>query len=179
MKNNYQIRRRIYRRGGMTMVELMVSLMILSIVSTAAVYLMTGSMNAYRYVRTSANTTSAVELAIRRIIHNVRTASALTTPTTGTATSTLTTVTQPDTSNGNATYTVTYTLTGGNLTENDTRYGTNTLVSNVTAFTVTLVNTTTPKMVQISITATVIDSTLQRAQAAPVTRTFNVTFRNL
>ena len=166
--------------AALTLVELVVAkALIVSAISIAAFTLLDGALNANRYIRTSTNTTSTVELAIRRILHNVRTASALTTPTTGTATSTLTTVTQPDASNGNATYTVTYTLTSGNLTENDTRYGTNTLLSNVTAFTVTLVNTATPKMVTISITATVTDSQTQGSQAAPVTRTFHAQFRNL
>ncbi len=167
------------KRRGMTMVELLTSLVIVSVLSLAVFALLGAALNTDRYMRTSTNTTTSVELAIRRMLHNVRTASSLTTPTTGTATSTLTTVTQPDPNNSNATYTVTYTLSGGNLTENDTRYGTNTLLSNVTAFNVTLVNTATPKMVQITLTATVIDSTVTKAQAAPVTRSFNAMFRNL
>jgi prepilin-type N-terminal cleavage/methylation domain-containing protein len=169
----------VRRATAMTLVEMLVALVIVSILSTAVFAMLGGALNADRYMRTSINTTSSMELAVRRILHNVRTASALTTPTNGTATSTLTTVTQADPNNSNATYTVTYTLSNGQLTETDTRYGTNVLLKNVTAFTVTLVNTTTPVMAQITITATVIDSTVQKAQAAPVTRSFNATFRNL
>ena len=66
------------------------------------------------------------------------------------ATNAFTIVTQADPNNSNATYTVTYALSGTNLTETDTRYGTNTICGNVSTFSVQLLST---DVVQVSLIA--------------------------
>ncbi len=157
-------------RGGFTLVETILALVIIAMVSAAVMVLITGSAKATAYVNNTTDEVSQVELACRRITHNIRTASALNAPTTTTAGSTLTTVTQQDPNNANATYTVTYTLSAGNLTENDTRFGTSVLVRNVSSFSVTRQTMTAPTTVLVTITV---------GATPPVTRTFVVMCRNL
>ena len=82
-------------------------------------------------------------------------------------------MTQPDPTNNNATYNVSFALATVNgvscLQETDPRYGTSTLVRNVSSFTVQLKNAGLPQVVIINITA---------GSAPPVTRTFRITPRN-
>lgn len=166
-----QARRDKSRLKAFTLVELLVALVVISIISVAVTAMLSGASKTSLYVNTSTDTVSQMETAYRRILHNLRTCSAITTPTTTTAASTLTLVTQPDAGNGNATYTVTYALTNGNLTENDSRYtSANTLVTGVTAFTVTRLSLTSPQSVQVTITA---------GSAEVVTRSVTIYCRNL
>jgi hypothetical protein len=132
--------------------------------------MLAGAGNTHQWVNQEADAMSNVENAFRRIMHNVRTASALTAPTTGTLTSTLTVKTQVDRANGNVAATVTYAIVNGNLVETDSRYAGNSIqVPGVTAFTVQKMGAT-PTQLNVSITA---------GPTPPVTRTATVTCRNL
>jgi hypothetical protein len=132
--------------------------------------MLVGADSANRYVITTGDALWQVEDAVRRISHNLQTASSLDAPGNTTATNAFTVHTQADASNGNATYQVVYALSGTNLTETDSRYGTNTLVHNVTSFSVTRQSMASPVSVQITITV---------GAQPPVTRTFVVLCRNL
>ncbi len=162
-------------RRAFTLIEMITALVIVAFLSSAVMVLVAGSAKTSLYVNTSTDATWQIENACRRITHNLRTASALTTPTTTTATSTLTTVTQQDPGNGNATYSVTYTLSGTNLKESDSRYNgagntANTIATNVTAFTVTRQSVASPVSFVVTITI---------GTTTPTTRTFTVYCRNL
>ena len=111
-----------------------------------------------------------IDNASRRIMHNLRAASSLDSPTTTTATHAFTIHTQPDPNNSNAIYQVSYALSGTNLQETDTRYGTNTIIQNVTNFTVTRLSVSTPVTVKVTLTI---------GTATPTTRTFVILGRNL
>jgi prepilin-type N-terminal cleavage/methylation domain-containing protein len=172
------MKRQIRRRRGLSLLELTMALTVFAILALAGYTLIAGAMNTDRYLRAANTAESEMELAIRRITFNLRTAAVMTTPSTTTASSTLTITTQPDTSNSNAQYTVSYRVSNGNLIENDSRYGTagsaaadNTICRNVSTFTVQLLNTTSsPKTITVTLTTT---------GAQPVTRTFKVACRNL
>jgi len=158
------------RRRGFTLIEVVIALTIMAMVSVAFFVLLSGALRTDSYLRQTTTAISEVDLASRRIIHNVRMASQITAPTTTAASGTLTLVTQPDVNNGNATYTVTYSLSGGQLSETDSRYGTNVIANNVTAFSVQLVSTTTPVSAVVTLT-----------EGAPgnASRVFTVWARNL
>lgn len=158
------------RRRGFTLLEMVVALTVLAVLSVSVTALLYGALNTDRHVRQVGSAASEVDLAVRRITHNVRTASAMSSPAGTTAVSTLSTVTQPDASNGGATYTVTYALVNGDLVETDSRYGTNTLVRDVSAFTVALQGSGSPRVVVI---------TLQAGEGTGVRRQFRVACRNL
>jgi prepilin-type N-terminal cleavage/methylation domain-containing protein len=154
-----------------TLVEMMLALVIISVVSVAVTALLAASGNSSSYVTSTNNAVWQVDNACRRMTYNLRMASTLDSPAGTTQTNTFTVHTQQDAGNGNATYQVVYAVDGNNnLTENDARFGTNTLVSNVTSFTVVRVTASAPTTVQISITA---------GTKSPVTRTFVVLCRNL
>jgi type II secretory pathway pseudopilin PulG len=153
-----------------TLVELLVALAVVAVLSTAIAVMLAGAGNTHQWVNSEADAMSNVENAFRRILHNVRTASALTSPTTGTLTNTLTVRTQPDPAYGNVPATVTYAISNGNLVETDSRYaGSSILVPGVTAFTVQRTGTS-PTQVNISITS---------GSAPAVRRSAMVTCRNL
>jgi prepilin-type N-terminal cleavage/methylation domain-containing protein len=160
------------RLSGYTLVELLLALVLISIISIAVFTMVAGAAKTSLYVTSGTDTVSQVETAYRRILHNVRTSSRVKLPSTaGTPDTTLTVVTQPDSSNGNATYTVTYSVSNGNLVETDSRYtAPNTLVSGVTAFSVTLLSTSSPEAVQVVLTA---------GSAESVSRTVTIYCRNL
>jgi len=140
--------------AGLTLVELICALVVMSIISLAVSAMIAGAANTSLFVTSGTDRVSQVETAYRRILHNLRACSSITTPTTTTAGSTLTLVTQPDSSNGNATYTVTYALSNGSLTESDSRYtSANTLATGVTGFTVKRISLTSPQSVAVTITA--------------------------
>ena len=167
------MRRRDRRYFGMTLVELLVALVVMSIISVGVTTMLTGASKTSLYVTNGTDSLSQVEIAYRRIMHNLQACSAINAPTTTTAGSTLTVVTQPDAGNSNQTYTVTYTLTGTNLTETDSRYSpatANTLVSGVTAFTVQRKSLASPQAVTVTITA---------GTLPVVTRSFTAYCRNL
>jgi prepilin-type N-terminal cleavage/methylation domain-containing protein len=162
--------RRATRVRGVTLVELLVALAVVAVLSTAVAVLLAGAGNTHQYVNTEADAMSNVENAFRRMLHNVRTASALTAPSSGTLTNALTVQTQPDPSYGNVAATVTYAISNGNLVETDSRYaGSSILVPGVSAFTVQRTGTT-PTQLNISITS---------GTTPAVTRAAMVTCRNL
>src|SRR4051812_41687236 len=71
-------------RRAVTLVELVLALTIVSLVSSAVAMMLAGAGKTHQYVNTETEAMSQVENAYRRILHNVRTASALTTPNDGT-----------------------------------------------------------------------------------------------
>lgn len=156
---------------ALTLVELLLALVILGILSTVVVAMINGAARTSLYVTNGTDTVSEVEVAYRRILHNIRTCSAITAPTNTTATNSITLKTQPDAANSNAIYTVTYSLSNGSLLETDSRYASaNTLVTGVTAFSVTRNTLTSPQTVTISITAGVSPS---------ISRSITIYCRNL
>ncbi len=158
-------------RGGLTLIELMLSLVIVTVLSAAVMALLTAGSEGTRYVTSAGNTVSQVDQACRRMAFNLRMASTLDSPSGTTATNTFTVHTQQDAANGSATYQVIYAVDGNNnLTEADDRFGTNTLVQNVTSFSIARQTTTSPTEVQITVTA---------GTSPVVTRTFTVLCRNL
>jgi prepilin-type N-terminal cleavage/methylation domain-containing protein len=160
--------KKTHRSRGLTLVELMATLMIFAVVSAAAMSMLMSSANTQRYVLKSVNSSSQVELAFRRIVENLRSASQATCL----GTTELDLVTQADTSKtGNPVYNVSYALVGSQLIENDDRYGSNVLAANVTSFSITPVQTTKPTMFRVVLTITP-DS------GGPVTRQSYVTSRN-
>lgn len=156
--------------------ELMIGLTIFSIMATAVFGMLMGAMNTDRYLRAANTTESEVELATRRITNNLRTASAMATPTTTTAGNTLSITTQPDSGNGNATYSVSYSINASNqLIETDSRYGAgaagnNVICNNVATFSVQLQTVSSPKVIRVTLTT---------SGPQAVTRSFQVTCRNL
>jgi prepilin-type N-terminal cleavage/methylation domain-containing protein len=155
---------------GVTLVELLVALSVVTMLSAAIAVLLAGAGNTHQYVNNEADAMSNVENAFRRIMHNVRTASAMTAPGSSTLTNTLTVQTQSDPNYGGVPATVTYLLSNGNLVETDSRYaGSSILVPGVSAFTVQRTGTS-PVQLNISITS---------GTTPAVTRTAMVTCRNL
>lgn len=124
-----------------TLLELILAMVILVIISAAVCALTTGSMNVDRYMRSCTDGQSEVDFTMRRIANNVREAQSGSITFTAT---TLNTMTQSDPAHGYSTgATVAYSLLPDPsnlsqriLVENDQRYGTNTLVHNVTTFNV-------------------------------------------
>ena len=157
------------RIRGVTLVELLTALAIVAVLSTAVAAMLAGAGNTHQYVNSETDAMSQVENAYRRILHNVRTASALTSPSNGTLTNSLTVQTQNDPSYGNVPATVTYSLSAGNLVETDSRYsGSAVLVSNVATFAVQRTSTS-PTQLSITITSSTVP---------PVSRTAVITCRN-
>jgi prepilin-type N-terminal cleavage/methylation domain-containing protein len=165
-------RARTISRGALTLVEMLVALVVISIVSVAVFTMVAGAADTSLYVTSGTDTVSQVETAYRRMLHNARACSAITAPTGTSAATTLTLKTQNDPSNGNAPRTVTYALSNGNLVETDVGASTvtSTLVTGVTNFAVTRITTTSPQQVQISVTA---------GRSPAVTRTVTIYCRNL
>jgi prepilin-type N-terminal cleavage/methylation domain-containing protein len=155
------------KRRGFTLVELMVSLSIFSLMSTAIGSLMFYSYGVNRAVRTENQLVQQVESAMRRIVDNTRSASTLGPNFSETR---LDEFTQADADHANLKYDIQYYVTNGTLVESHDLYGTNELVPGVTAFTVTTVQATAPTMLQVTISAS--DGT------NTVTRTCNITSRN-
>jgi prepilin-type N-terminal cleavage/methylation domain-containing protein len=164
---------RIHRPRGFTLVELMTTLMIFALIATAATSMMASSANTQKYVLNNVNAVSSAELAFRRIVENIRSASQCTCPTAAE----IDLVTQPDTSKtGNPVYNIQYTIVGSQLMEFDDRYGAavgvgNVLATNVTTFNVTVVQSTKPTMYQLTLT-------LSPPNSAPITRQAYITSRN-
>ncbi len=157
-------------RRAVTLVELLVALTVVAVLSAAVSVMLVGAGNTHRYVNSEADAMSNVENAFRRMLHNVRTASAMPAPSGGTLTNTLTVQTQPDPAYGNVPATVTYAVSNGNLVETDSRYaGSSILVPNVSAFTIQRTGAS-PTQLNISITS---------GSTPAVTRTAMVTCRNL
>ena len=158
-------------RRAVTLVELLTALAVVAVLSTAVATMLAGAGNTHQYVNTETDAMSQVENAYRRVLHNVRTASALTTPNNAALHSpgTLTLQTQNDPSYGNVPATVTYSISGSDLIETDSRYSGNAiLVPNVATFSVQRI-ATSPTQLSITITSGTIP---------PVTRTAIITCRN-
>jgi type II secretory pathway pseudopilin PulG len=165
----------------MTFVELMLALIIVGLVMTAAYTLLAGTLNTDRYLSTANTTESEVELAIRRLTNNLRTAApyASMVPAAGTAvntvSTTLTVQTQPDPNNSNQQYVVTYSVNASHqLIENDSRYGSgaaanNVLCNNVASFQVMVMNSSAPMVLQVTLTT---------SAPQPVSRVFQIMCRN-
>jgi prepilin-type N-terminal cleavage/methylation domain-containing protein len=152
---------------GFTLVELMVSLMIFSLMSTAIISLMFTSYDINRQVRSENDLVSQVESTLRRIVDNTRSSS---TPGPYFTSTHIDLYTQADTDHSNLKYNIQYYINaGGDLVEYHDLYGTNTLVHNCTAFTVFTLHTN-PTVLQVTITAADGKNT--------VTRTCNITARN-
>jgi prepilin-type N-terminal cleavage/methylation domain-containing protein len=162
------------RARAFTLVELLAALTIMSVLSVAIVALLIGAARTNAYVKTESDSVAHAEMALRRILHNLRTASTITQPPAAETSSTLTLATQPDSANSNATYTVTYALQGNRLTESDPRFnvgGTpSTIARNVSAFEVRRNSTTAPQTVTLTITI---------GTSSAVTRSVTVYCRNL
>jgi prepilin-type N-terminal cleavage/methylation domain-containing protein len=132
-------------RRAFTLIELILAMSILAIVGTAVVGLLFGASNTDRFLRSCSTAQSETDLALRRIINNIRTAQS---GSIVVGTSTLSTLSAPDPAdNYPSGATVSYALatdpansSQNVLQETDQRYGTNTLVHNVTTFSVTAVS---------------------------------------
>ena len=130
---------------GFTLLELMLALAVNCVVFTAVGVLVYGGVRADSYLQSCNTTQAEVELAMRRMSNNLRTAQ---TGSITLGTGTFTTLTAPDTAHGYPNgATVVYSLVSDPLhsgqkllNENDPRYGsTNTLAHNVTTFNIALV----------------------------------------
>jgi prepilin-type N-terminal cleavage/methylation domain-containing protein len=125
-------------RPAFTLVELLLALAITAMLSVAVTAMLMGAARTDLYVSQQSTAVSQAENALRRIVYNLRAASAVSSPATGVTASTLTLATQPDSANGNQPWTVTYALSGTDLTENDPRYNNgaapNTIARNVSSF---------------------------------------------
>jgi prepilin-type N-terminal cleavage/methylation domain-containing protein len=155
------------RRGAFTLVELMVSLSIFSLMSTAIGSLMFYAYDVNRYTRAENQLVQQVESAMRRIIDNTRSSSSLK----DFSSTYIYECTQADPDNGNAIYDVKYYLDGGKLIEYHELYGTySVLVPGVTQFEVKLLQSAKPTMLEVTLTASDGKNT--------VSRTCNLTARN-
>jgi prepilin-type N-terminal cleavage/methylation domain-containing protein len=176
IRNNFRVLSAPISRAhrGFSLAELMLALTIVSLLSVSVAMLLAGAGDTDFFVNRETQAMAQVETAYRRILHNVRTASAISVPSTTTAGTTLTLQTQPDPGNSNNPWTVTYKILSGNLVEDDPRYDSagstpNILVSNVKTFSVTRSATAAPT----TITLTIISNT-----SPPVTRTAVIECRN-
>src|SRR4051794_10566826 len=105
MKNVSAPLQRVIR--AFTLVELMVTLMIISLVATASTSMLVSSANIQRYVLNNTNAAPQTGLAFRRIVKNIRSASQAT----WVPPAELDLVTQPNTAvAGNPVYNVKYSL---------------------------------------------------------------------
>lgn len=163
-------------RRAMTLVELLVALVIVAICSIAVERMLAAALQSERYLNKTNAAMSEVELAVRRMTHALRTCQSVRVPA-GTASETpiaaqssFSLVTQPDPDDASKSYSVTYQLSGTTLQEIDSRYGTNTLVNNVSAFSVIRDSASPDSLIKITLTL--------NTQPA-VTRTFRICCRNL
>ncbi len=160
------------RRRGMTLVELMLALTILSILSVGATNLIIGGLQTDRVLLDSDRQVSEMEHSIRRQIHNIRTGTAVTI-----GANTISMTSQADPNNNGQTYTITYTYSSaaGTLSESSTQYGTNPPVNviayNVTAFSAAQISTP-PQLISVDITIAATTT------APPTRRTFQIMNRN-
>jgi prepilin-type N-terminal cleavage/methylation domain-containing protein len=174
--NKYWVKREppIRRASAMTLVEMLVSLAILAVVSTAIVAMLHGGAQVSSALGSSISNQWEVEAGICRIIQQARMCTSLTVPTGTSGGTSFSLVTQGDAANGNTTYAVTYNLVTASdgskqLQETDPRYGTSILIRNVQAFDVRTKNSGLPQVVIVNMTV---------GGGPPVTRTFRMTPRN-
>jgi prepilin-type N-terminal cleavage/methylation domain-containing protein len=160
-------------RGGVTLVELMVSLVVLTIISTAVLYMLRAGAQLSGAMNSSISSETEIEAALARIVQQVRNCTSLNVPHGTSGDSSFSIVTEPDAANGNQTYSVTYQLSGSGaaqqLQEVDARYGTSTLVRNVQSFNVRTKSATGTQVIILTLTV---------GASPPVTRTVRITPRN-
>jgi prepilin-type N-terminal cleavage/methylation domain-containing protein len=139
------------RRRGLTLAELMTSIVIVSVLSVGATNLVIAALRTDRVLLDSNRQVSEMELAIRRMTHDIRTGSNLSIA----SSSSFSLTTQADPGNNGQSYTVTYTYdsAGKTLSETNSKYGStaNIIAYNVSAFSVTLAKSS-PIVLSISIT---------------------------
>jgi prepilin-type N-terminal cleavage/methylation domain-containing protein len=99
-------------KRAFTLTELMIALSIFASVSSAATFLLATTAHTQSVVRESTSSESEVELAMERIVGNVRSANAV-----SATSSTLQVTSPPNPLISNNTFTITYEFTGGNLLE--------------------------------------------------------------
>jgi prepilin-type N-terminal cleavage/methylation domain-containing protein len=161
---------RTHRRGGFTLAELMASLIIVSLIATAATYLLAATCQTQQYVQNDATTDSQVDFARQRITENIRAATAV-----AITSSSITITSPPSPLISGGTFTITYSLLGSSLTEiyvnntNSTTYTSSIIVTNVGQFSVAAL-VANPKAFQV---------TLSVGSVAPIQRTFVAFGRNL
>jgi type II secretory pathway component PulJ len=158
----------------MTLVELLVSLTILAILSTAVTVMLRAGGQASSALGASMTNQWEVQTALSRIVQQSRMCTTLTVPTGVSGGSTFSLVTEPDTLNNSATYAVTYSLITASdgtkqLQEADARYGNSILLHNVQSFDVRTKNIGAPQVVILTLTV---------GSTPPVTRTVRITPRN-
>jgi type II secretory pathway pseudopilin PulG len=132
-------------RGAFTLVELMLALLVTLILSVGVCTLTAGALRTDKNVRAIVLGQNEVDLAMRRIVNNIKEAQ---TGSIVVGTGTLSTLTQPDSADGYSSgATVSYALAAdasnagqNDLVETDQRYGSNVLVHNVTTFSVAAVS---------------------------------------
>ncbi len=137
------------RAGAFTLVELMLSLVIFALVASAAGSLMYSTLNTNNYVASATGAASQADLAMDRMIENLRSASWAQAP----APNQLYLKTENDPNNNNQPDTLEYSVnSGGQLTETNTLYGSTplALANNVQTFAVTLLQTN-PTLYRISL----------------------------
>ena len=128
---------------GLTLVEMLMSLSIMAVVSTAVVAMVHGGGQVSGALTASMTNQWEVEAAIGRIVQEARVCTLLTVPGGVSGGTAFTLVTEPDAANGNTTYTINYALATASdgtqqLQETDSRYGTSILIRNVQTFSVRL-----------------------------------------
>ncbi len=104
------------KRRALSLMELLLSLVILTLISTAVTGLVIGTMKSNAYIQSQATAISEVDLALTRIVYNLRTADAI--PTWGTVGG-FSTLSIVKTGVGTVTYHVN---ANGDLVESDPRY---------------------------------------------------------
>jgi prepilin-type N-terminal cleavage/methylation domain-containing protein len=156
-------------RRAVTLVELMISLVILAIISTAIFVMLRAGAQVSGSITGSMTSEWEVETAIARILPQVRHCTSINVPYGTTGGPDFSLVTQPDSANGNTTYNVQYKFTNGQLQEIDSRYGTSVLIRNVQSFSARTKNSGSP---------TVLILTMTVGAKPPVTRTVRITPRN-
>ena len=77
---NRRLHSRLARRRGLSLLELITSVVVLAILSVGATNLIVGALRTDRVLLDSNRQVSEIELAIRRLTHNIRTGSAITVP---------------------------------------------------------------------------------------------------
>ncbi len=159
---------------GLTLVEMLMSLSILAVVSTAVVTMLHGGAQVSAALTSSMTNQWEVQAAIARMVQQSRLCTTLNVPTGTGGGSAFSLVTQPDAANNSATYNVSYalvTVADGTrqLQETDSRYGTSILIRNVQSFDVRTKNVSAPQVVIVTLTV---------GGAPPVLRTFRITPRN-
>lgn len=157
------------RRRGFTLVELMISLIIFALVASAAGSLLYSTLNTNTYVSSATGAASQVDLAMDRMIENLRSASWAQ----AYSPNQLYLKTENDPNNNNQPDTLEYSLnSSAQLTETNTLYGSTPLVlaSNVQTFSVTLLKTG-PTLYRITLV-------LKPPSSPAVTRNCDVACRN-